>query len=177
MKPRVLRMLLIVLLIVANIGCDQVSKAIARDRIEYSERIEVIGDNLILTKVENTGAFLGMWSDLPPWLKNILLLGLPALVMVGLFIYLLRRQDMSRTTLVALTFIVGGGIGNLYDRILYGQVTDFLYMDFEIFHTGIFNMADVSVMVGTGLILVESLFSKKPKKPEVSESTENAPGA
>lgn len=177
MKPRVLRTLLIVLLIAANIGCDQVSKSIARDRIEYSERIEVIGDNLILTKVENTGAFLGMWSDLPQWLKNILLLGLPALVMVGLFVYLLRRQDMSRTTLVALTFIVGGGIGNLYDRILYGQVTDFLYMDFEIFHTGIFNMADVSVMVGTGLILVESLFSKKPKKPEVSESTENATGA
>lgn len=177
MKPRALRTLMIVLLIVANIGCDQVSKAIARERIDNHERIEVIGDNLILTKVENTGAFLGMWADLPTWLKNILLLGLPALVMVGLFVYLLRKQDLSKTTMVALTFIVGGGIGNLYDRILYGSVTDFLYMDFEIFHTGIFNMADVSVMVGTAMILIESFFSKKSKKTELGEPSENATGA
>ena len=161
MNPKVLRILLIVLLIAANIGCDQVSKAIARDKIAYHERIEVVGDYLVLTKVENTGAFLGLWSGLPQWLKNILLLGLPALVMAGLFIYLLRKKGMSRATLVALTFIVGGGVGNLYDRMRYGQVTDFLYMDFQLFHTGIFNMADVSVMAGTGLILVESLFSKK----------------
>lgn len=174
MKPRVLRTLMIVLLIAANIGCDQVSKAVARERIDRGERIEVIGDNLILTKVENKGAFLGMWSDLPIWLKNILLLGLPAVVMVGLFVFLLRKQDLSKTTVWALTFIVGGGIGNLYDRILYGSVTDFLYMDFEIFHTGIFNMADVSVMVGTGLILVENFLGKKPKKTESSEPTENA---
>ena len=161
MNPKVLRTLLIVLLITANIGCDQVSKAIARDKIEYHERIEVLGDYLVLTKVENTGAFLGLWSELPQWLKNILLLGLPALVMVALFVYLLRKQSMSRATLVALAFIVGGGVGNLYDRVRYGQVTDFLYMDFQLFHTGIFNMADVSVMAGTALILVESLFSKK----------------
>lgn len=161
MNPKVLRSLLIVLLVSANIGCDQVSKAIARDKIEYRERIEVLGDYLVLTKVENTGAFLGLWSELPQLLKNILLLGLPALVMVGLFVYLLRKQGMSRATLVALTFIVGGGVGNLYDRVRYGQVTDFLYMDFQLFHTGIFNMADVSVMAGTGLILVESLFRKK----------------
>ena len=173
MKPRALRILMIVLLIAANIGCDQVSKSMARERIDARERIEVIGNNLILTKVENTGAFLGMWSDLPVWLKNILLLGLPALVMVGLFVYLLRKHDLSRTTVVALTFIVGGGIGNLYDRILYGSVTDFLYMDFEIFHTGIFNMADVSVMVGTGLILVESFFGKKNKKAKTAEAAEN----
>jgi len=174
MKPRALRILMIVLLIAANIGCDQVSKTMARKGIDDRERIEVIGNNLILTKVENTGAFLGMWSDLPVWLKNILLLGLPALVMIGLFVYLLKKADLSRTTVVALTFIVGGGIGNLYDRILYGSVTDFLYMDFEIFHTGIFNMADVSVMVGTGLILVESFFSKKNKKDKPAEPVESA---
>lgn len=173
MSPRVLRTLAIVLLIAANIGCDQVSKAIARKEISRGERIEVIGDNLVLTKVENTGAFLGMGSGLPQWLKNILLLGLPAVVMTGLFVYLLTKTTLSRTTIVALSFIVGGGIGNLYDRILYGQVTDFLFMDFEIFHTGIFNMADVSVMVGTGLILVESFFSKKPRKAPAAETPES----
>lgn len=170
MNPKVLRILVILLLITANISCDQVSKQMARTGIDKGERIEVIGDNLILTKVENTGAFLGMGSELPPWLKNILLLGLPALVMIGLFVYLLAKNNLSKNTVLALTFIVGGGIGNLYDRILYGKVTDFLFLDFEIFHTGIFNMADVSVMVGTGLILVESFFSKKSKKEVIEES-------
>ena len=172
MSPKVLRSFMIVLLIAANIACDQVSKSVARKEISETDRIEVLGKNLMLMKVENEGAFLGLGKDLPVWLKNVLLLGLPAVVMLGLFFYLLIKNKLSRTTVVALTFIVGGGIGNLYDRILYGSVTDFLFMDFELFRTGIFNMADVSVMVGTGLILVESFFSKK--KPEEDTTSEEA---
>ena len=52
--------------------------------------------------------------------------------------------------------IIGGGIGNIYDRILYSSVTDFLYLEFGKLHTGIFNMADVSVVIGVLLILVNS---------------------
>ena len=173
MKSRLIRSLLIVLLIGANIGCDQVSKTIARDEIEYRENIPVIGDNLILTKVENKGAFLGLGSELPDWQRTILLLILPAIVMVGLLVYLLIKTDISRPNLIGLSFIVGGGIGNLFDRIVYGSVTDFLHMDFEIFRTGIFNMADVSVMVGTGLIFV---YSFKKQKPEVELAENTAEG-
>ena len=172
MNPKVLRAFMIVLLIAANIACDQVTKNVAREEISDTDRIEVLGKNLMLMKVENKGAFLGLGKDLPMWLKNVLLLGLPAIVMVGLFFYLLFNNKLSRNTVVALAFIVGGGIGNLYDRILYGSVTDFLFMDFELFRTGIFNMADVSVMVGTGLILVESLFTKKKPKEDADTATE-----
>ena len=171
MNARLVRTLSIILLIAANIGCDQVSKNMAREQIEYREHIEVVGKMLSLTKVENTGAFLGMGSNFPDWVKSILLLGLPALVMIGIFVYLLVKPELNKITVTGLTFIVGGGIGNLYDRILYGQVTDFLHMDFGgVFRTGIFNMADVSVMVGTGLILLDG-FKKKPKDKEESEVT------
>lgn len=158
------RIALILIIIFANIGCDQITKDLARKNIEYHETIQVIGDYLILTKVENPGAFLGMGSELSPALRTILLLILPCIVMVAVGVYLIRNKQMSMINLWALSFIVGGGIGNLYDRILYGQVTDMIFMDFQFAHTGIFNMADVSVMVGTGLILLEQFLPKKKKE-------------
>ncbi|KOF01392.1 hypothetical protein AWW67_07400 [Roseivirga seohaensis] len=165
MKSNVNRIIAILAIIIVNIGCDQVTKEMAREQIEYNERIEVIGDTLILTKVENSGAFLGMGSDLSPIFKNILLLGLPGLVMVGLFVFLLIKKDLTKLAIVGLSFIVGGGIGNLYDRILYGSVTDMVHIDLGgVFRTGIFNAADVSVMIGTGLILLEQFLTKKDQE-------------
>ncbi len=173
MNPRLMRVLLILFLVGINIGCDQVTKNIARDEIAAHEQIEVIGRNLILTKVENKGAFLGMGSSLPTVLRDILLLWLPAAVMIALLAYLLSQKQLSRSILIGLSFIVGGGIGNLFDRIVYGSVTDFLHVDFEIFRTGIFNTADMSVMLGTAIIFFYSFQKKKTQElQEVSESVD-----
>lgn len=155
------RIRLIIILIVVNIALDQVTKVLARKHIEYNETIEVIGEYLIFTKVENTGAFLGMGADLSPTLRILGLLVLPSLVMIGLLVYLFRTKDLTKTSLWGLSFIVGGGIGNIFDRIVYGSVTDMLFLDFQFAHTGIFNVADMSVMVGTGLILLEQFLAKK----------------
>ncbi|MFA6946987.1 MAG: signal peptidase II [Pedobacter sp.] len=68
---------------------------------------------------------------------------------------------MPKILLTGWCFVIGGGIGNLYDRIVHGSVTDFLHLDLGVFQTGIFNMADVSIMLGMVLILSGSvLFSK-----------------
>jgi signal peptidase II len=64
--------------------------------------------------------------------------------------------------LIGLCFVIGGGVGNLFDRILYGSVTDFLYVKFGIFQTGIFNMADVSIMAGLFIILLQ-VFMKRDR--------------
>ena len=166
------RIALILLIIFANIGCDQISKDLARKNLEYHESVPVIGDYLVLIKEENEGAFLGMGSDMSPILRTVLLLVLPCVVMIAVFVYLLRNKQMSMINLWALSFIVGGGIGNIYDRLLYGQVTDMLFLDFQFAHTGIFNMADVSVMIGTGLILLDQFLPKKKndQKVELKES-------
>jgi len=63
--------------------------------------------------------------------------------------------------LVGISFVLGGGIGNMYDRIVHGSVTDFMHIDFIIFQTGIFNMADVSIMMGMFLILIRSFLNKE----------------
>ena len=65
--------------------------------------------------------------------------------------------------LIGLCFVIGGGVGNLFDRIVYGSVTDFLYLKFGIFQTGIFNMADVSIMTGMSVILLQFLLRRDHK--------------
>ncbi|SKB87397.1 signal peptidase II [Daejeonella lutea] len=158
-KP-VLRNTLIITAIFLNIGCDQVTKNIARNQIEYHEIIPVIDNFLTLTKVENSGAFLSLGSNLPDFIKVLVLNVLPIMVMLWGLYLVVEKTNMSRLLVVGLCFVIGGGTGNLYDRMRYGSVTDFLHLNFGIFETGIFNMADVSIMVGMGLIFIDIYLKK-----------------
>ena len=159
------RTLSIVLLIVANIVIDQISKFIVRAQIAQNEVIELIGDTFIMTKVENSGAFLGMGSDLSPIMKWILLLILPVIVLSGVVYYIITHKALDRLSLIAFCCIVGGGIANVFDRFMYGSVTDFFHIDLGgIFRTGIFNVADMSVSFGMILLVIASFKQKKLEK-------------
>ena len=150
----IIRYLGILSIILINIGCDKVSKAVVRDNVEYHERIPLMQDHLVLTKVENSGAFLSLGDSLPPLSKQLILLLLPSLALLTMLYWLLLRANLNKQALFALSCIIGGGAGNLYDRIAYGSVTDFLYIHYGFFRTGIFNAADVSIMLGTSFLLV-----------------------
>ncbi len=152
---RIFRTLFILVMLSANIGCDQVSKHIVRQKID-DQQIILVNAHLILTKVENTGAFLSAGSSLPQPIKIILLTILPLIVLALALFYLLTERRLSILTMIGICFVIGGGIGNIYDRIIYNSVTDFLHINFGFFETGIFNMADVSVMTGVAIILMES---------------------
>lgn len=168
------RIVIVFTLIILNIGCDQISKKMVRDDVQPKSTTEIIGEKFILTNVENSGAFLGMGSDLNPTIKMILLLILPIVVLLLVLHYLLTKKEVDNLTVIGLSFIVGGGIGNMYDRILYGQVTDFFHIDLGgVFKTGIFNMADVSVMVGMGFILIASFIYRKKKSTEETVNSED----
>ncbi|OMP31472.1 signal peptidase II [Mangrovimonas sp. DI 80] len=162
---KISRSLGIVLLIAANIAVDQISKVIIRQSVDPREQISLIGDVFVMMNVENTGAFLGMGSDLNPTFKLIFLLLLPVLVLGYLIYYIFKTITLDRFSLVALCCIAGGGIANVYDRIVYGSVTDFLHLDFGgMLKTGIFNIADVSVTTGMIMLLVANFFHKKNVK-------------
>ncbi len=152
-----IRNLLVITVLLSNIGCDQISKRVARENIDYGERISIITNYLTLTKVENSGAFLGLGSNLPGILRIPFLVIIPVLVLVGMIAFVLIKRKIGLNYALPITFIIGGGFGNLFDRIRYGSVTDFLHMNFQVFQTGIFNMADVSIMVGTFWILLVHL--------------------
>lgn len=162
-KGKNLGLVILLLLVALNIGCDQVSKTIVRQKIDYYENINIIKDHFILTKVENTGAFLSAGNNLPDYIRIIVLSILPLIVLgYGLF-YLLYQKNLPQLMQVGLCFLIGGGIGNIYDRIVFGSVTDFLHIDFGLFRTGIFNLADVSIMIGIGLLLIQSFQQKTIK--------------
>ena len=140
---------------------DQFSKFLIRQNVDQYSEIKLIGDYFILTNVENSGAFLGMGSDFSPFVKTIFLIILPVIVLICIMIYVYRDKQIDKISLIGFCFIIGGGIANIYDRILYGSVTDFLFIDLGgIFKTGIFNIADLSVTTGMILILLMSFKSK-----------------
>ncbi len=127
--------------------------------------IDVIGKNFQLIWVENTGAFLGMGSDMNPTLKLIFLLVLPTIVLGYVIYYIIKTKELDRLSLIAFCCIVGGGIANVFDRIVYGQVTDFFFIDLGgVFKTGIFNVADLSVTSGMIMLLFSGIFGKKKKE-------------
>jgi signal peptidase II len=157
----IIRTLLILLVIVINIGCDQFSKKMVKRSVLPYETIHVLNDHLTLTRVENSGAFLSAGDSMSKASKQIFLTLIPIVAMVLGLVYLFFKP-VSGNMLIGLCFVIGGGVGNLFDRILYGSVTDFLYVKFGIFQTGIFNMADVSIMAGLFIILLQ-VFMKRDR--------------
>lgn len=161
------RSIFITLVIILTIAIDQISKVLVRANIvgqtetRASERISLIGDVFIMMNVENKGAFLGMGSELNDTLRLILLLLLPILVLGFVLRYIIKDKSLDNWSLFAFSSIIGGGLANVYDRIVYGSVTDFLFIDLGgVFKTGIFNMADLSVTTGMIILIIFS-FKKK----------------
>ena len=166
---RTLRNLLIIILLLTNIGCDQISKSIVRQKVDFKENISVFYDFVTLTKVENTGAFLSLGHNLPRIAYIILLIIIPLIVLgYGLY-YLLTSNLHSKLFILGLCLIVGGGFGNIIDRILYGSVTDFLHFNFVVFQTGIVNMADISVTAGFFILIYELYINRPRLNPKISE--------
>jgi len=161
------RSLFIVLLIAFNIAIDQISKVIVRTTMIKGGKgqINVIQDYFQLIWVENKGAFLGMGSDMNPTLRLIFLLVLPTLVLAYVIYYILKTKELDRLSLIAFCCIAGGGIANVFDRIVFGEVTDFFFIDLGgVFKTGIFNVADMSVTIGMVMLLFSGVFNSKKKE-------------
>lgn len=155
------RNILITIIVFLSIAFDQFSKIWVRNNFESYVENSIIGDVFTLIKVENTGAFLGMGSELSEIMRILLLIVLPIIVLVSITIYTYIDKSLDKISIIGFSLIIGGGIGNIFDRIVYGSVTDFLYLNFGgMIKTGIFNIADISVTTGMILILISSFKNK-----------------
>ena len=89
------------------------------------------------------------------------------MVAIGVIVALLWRQEkLSRTSRIALVLILAGAVGNLYDRLLYGYVTDFLDLYVGSYHWPAFNVADSAITIGAVMLLAESIFVRNPHSEE-----------
>jgi len=152
---RLKRTALIVALLISCVGCDQTTKTLARAQLQDHAAVSFLGDTFRLQYAENPGAFLSLGASLPhQWGAVLFTLGGIVLIAVAL-LYALLAAKLTRLQIVALALICGGGIGNLVDRVRYeGHVTDFLNVGLGSIRTGIFNVADVALMVGVALFVL-----------------------
>ncbi|MBE6599593.1 MAG: signal peptidase II [Ruminococcaceae bacterium] len=128
---------------------DQMTKWLAVAFVEGGPSVPFIPWLLRFTYVENTGAAWGMFGK-PD--QRWIFMTLSTLAIAAVFLYMFIGKPKSRFLTVALAFVVGGGIGNMIDRVLYGYVVDFLdltFMDFPVF-----NVADSFVCVGAGMLIL-----------------------
>jgi len=163
-STKFIRASIIILILAFNIGCDQVTKSIARKHLPDNQVFGYLANHVTLEKTENTGAFLSMGDNLGGPVKYILLMALPILALLAALVYIIIKTDITKYTLLGIIMVIGGGIGNLYDRVIHGSVTDFMHIDFILFQTGVFNVADMSIMAGMGIILVDSYLKRREEK-------------
>lgn len=163
------RLWLMLGIMAVSIGLDRITKIWATNTLVHAPTRTYLGDTFRLLYVENTGAFLSLGSDLPDSLRLLLLTILPVALLLGLFFYTLFSQSMFRAQVIAFSFILAGGFSNVVDRILAGSVVDFMNIGIGSLRTGIFNVADMSIMLGL-FIMLPYLFRKPAAKEE--ETTE-----
>lgn len=135
-------------------GCDQATKQLARTFLEGEAPVSFLSDSLRLVYAENAGAFLGLGANWPGALRDALFLAGVPLMLVLLVVYFVRFRAANMLGLAAAGLMVGGGLSNLVDRVLFeGLVTDFLNVGLGPLRTGVFNLADTAVLVGAvGLV-------------------------
>lgn len=144
-----------IILTILVILVDFFSKYMVSKLMTVNETINLINNFFRITYVKNTGAAFSIFSN------NTLLVIIISVIVIGfLLFYIYKNKGNNKLENVSYAFILGGAIGNLIDRLVYGYVIDFL--DFEIlsYDAPIFNLADTFIVIGVILFLINTLRSR-----------------
>jgi signal peptidase II len=148
------RIVLVVLVLAACVGCDQRTKYLAGKHLRGSAGISLLAGTVRLDYTENDGGFLGLGAFLPaPSRVAVFTIGCSATV-AAILAYTLLAAGVGYLQVLGLSLVCGGGIGNLIDRWAYGYARDFLNVGVGPIRTGIFNVADVALVAGCFLLLL-----------------------
>lgn len=150
---------------VAIVALDQVSKHLVMRAIPFHESIPLLDGFFNLVHIRNRGMAFGLMNRPGSSLSTYLLVA-ATLVAVGLLIFWFTRlKDKGLTMVLPLSFILGGAIGNLIDRVRMGEVIDFLDFYIGPYHWPAFNVADSAITVGTLWLAIQVLFRNPYRTP------------
>jgi signal peptidase II len=161
-----------VLLIVAIwiLSVDQWTKSTIMEKLPLHQSIKVVEGVFSLTHVRNTGGAFGIFGGARGGLGSVLFL-VVSLVAIGcIFVMLVRLKDSDKHLSLSYSLILSGAVGNLIDRVRYGEVVDFLDFYISSFHWPAFNIADSAICVGIGLMALELLLHDHKKKKSDRDS-------
>jgi len=141
---------------------DQVSKQLAEHYLVFHNPVPII-PFFNLTLSYNTGAAFSFLSEAGGW-QRWFFIGLALLVSVVILFWLHKLTTQDKWVAIALSLVLGGAIGNVIDRVLFGHVIDFLHLYYQQWSWPIFNIADSAISVGVAILLIDSLRGSRKKK-------------
>ena len=153
-----------ILLVVFILFLDRWTKWLIAVRLVLNETVPVIDGFLNITYVQNTGVAFGILSSISSPAKTIMLSVFTAFAAGVVIVYSLRSSPRNHLLQVALALILGGALGNLYDRLAYGYVIDFLEFYVGSYHWPAFNVADSAITIGVGLLAIEIIRNETPDR-------------
>jgi signal peptidase II len=142
---------------------DRSTKRLVATRVAMYRHIQIIPGFFKITHTENTGAAFSLFADSPSHWKITLLIGFSVVAMVIVTVLLWKQSQALSLTGIALSLILGGAVGNLWDRVASGRVVDFLLFYVKHYEWPVFNLADSAIVIGASLLVLEILFHKSPK--------------
>lgn len=152
------------LIFAAILILDQVTKYLAVLYLKGTEGIPLVGNAIYLYYVENRGAAFGILQN-----QKALFVILTVLVLGGFLAYILYKKPKSKLLLLSFAMIAGGALGNLIDRLRISYVVDMF--EFRFIHFPVFNVADMSVVIGTVLLCITILFYDNNKMTDSKATT------
>jgi len=163
---RIPKLVLSTISIVLLVGLDQATKKLAEIHLAGKGTVPVLGNFLVLNFITNRGGFLSFGSGVSNYLWYAFFIILPLVSLIAISIYIIAKKRNDSYYLSFWVFFTSGGAGNIMDRILYGEVRDFLNIGIGTLRTGIFNVADIYLNVFALVVVV--LYILRKGKKEVS---------
>lgn len=158
------RGVLLCLLLLATAGCDRVTKHLAVTALSDGSSHSFLADTVRLDYHENTGGFLSAGATWSSATRTAVFQVANGAFLIGIMVMSMRYR-WSRLAKVGLVMFVAGGLSNLIDRVAMGSVIDFLNLGIGPLRTGIFNVADVAIMAGVTLLVLDNW-----RRPAVTEA-------
>jgi signal peptidase II len=154
-----LRFALLSINVLICVGCDQATKIVAQNYLRGHSSISLFDSTFTFVYAENAGTMLGIGSGLPERIRFVFFVLVVGMMIVAAIAFTLVKP-LHNMTVIAISLIVGGGIGNLIDRLIRdGLVIDFMVIKIGSLESGIFNVADVAIILGLCILCLSLLSS------------------
>ena len=138
---------------------DQLIKIIVMNNMSLHQEIAIIPNFFSLYYITNTGAAFSILGN-----QTLLLIIISAFILILIKEYIKREKDFTKISILSLGMIIGGTLGNLFDRILHKSVIDYLAFDIFTYSFPVFNLADIAITIGAGLLLLSYILENYKKK-------------
>lgn len=142
---------------------DQVSKVIADSSLILHSPVPVLPGYFDWMLAYNEGAAFSFLAGAGGW-QRWFFTALATVVSIVLIVWIKKLESHERYTAISLALILGGALGNLIDRVLYGHVIDFIQVYFGSYAYPAFNIADSAIFIGAAMLIIQALFAKNEEK-------------